>query len=496
MARQVLGAIDIGTTSTRFCLFTKSGKKIASQSLPLKQVYPSHGWHQQDPDEYLTSTLQCIEAAVQQAGVDKQQVVSVGITNQRETTVVWDQDSGEALHNSIIWDDTRTHKYCESLRGQAAQITQTTGLVLSPYFSASKMRWLIDNVPTVKKAVERGTARFGTVESWMVYKLTREARYWTDISNASRTMLMDLKGHWSPDLLSLFNIPAWSLPEIKHNTTLFGTIKSGALEGVPITGCIGDQFAATIGHLCLEAGSCKNTYGTGSFLLLNTGTKVVRSNHGLLTTVIGQFGATDPVIYALEGAVEAAGSCIEWLIKQAGLVQHVGELETLATSVTDTGDVYFVPALSGLYAPYWDALARGCIVGLTHHTTKAHLVRAALEGICFRTAEGIRALGQDYGRPVSTLSADGGLTANKFIIQAQADLTGCSIRLPGESDLTALGAALTSGLGSGVYSSLSDIKEAVHVSERIVESAMPAAIREKQWQRWQKAVERAQHWAE
>lgn len=495
MARLLLGAIDLGTTSTRFSLFTRDGAKIASSGHSLKQHYPSQGWHEQDPNEYLTTTLQCIQQTMQLAGAVRDQVASIGITNQRETIVVWDSRTGEALYNSIIWDDTRTHKYCETLLPRAAEITQATGLVVSPYFSASKMRWLIDNVQAVKEAVDRGTARFGTAESWLVYKLTKEGKYLTDVSNASRTQLMNLDGSWDDAMLGIFGIPKGSLPEIRHNTETFGTLKSGELKGVAISGSIGDQFAATIGHLCIEPGSCKNTYGTGSFLLLNTGPNIVRSHHGLLTTVIGQFGSSEPINYALEGAVESAGSCINWVIRQLGLVKSVDELEGLASSVPDSGDVYFVPALSGLYAPYWDPSARGCIIGITQHTSRAHLVRAALEGICFRTAEGIRALSLDYGKQVMTLSADGGLTANTFMMQTQSALSGCKIRLPSESQLTCLGAAITSGIGSGVYKSLADAKHSIEISDCVIESVMEASKREDQWKRWNKAVERSRNWA-
>jgi len=496
MARVLLGAIDLGTTSTRFSLFARNGASVASKSQAIKQIYPSHGWHEQNPNEYLTATLSCIDQVMQQADAKRGEVACIGITNQRETTVVWDKETGEPLHNAIIWDDTRTHKYCETLQDHAPKMAEITGLVVNPYFSASKMRWLIDHVPAVKAAVNNRTARFGTAESWLVYKLTKEKKHLTDISNASRTLLMSLDGKWDASQIETFGIPALSLPEITHNTANFGSFNSGLLEGVPITGCIGDQFASTIGHLCIEPGSCKNTYGTGSFLLLNTGNQLVKSRHGLLTTVIGQFGPSQPITYGLEGSVEAAGSCLNWFTRELGIVKRVEELEDLANSVPDAGDVFFVPALSGLYAPHWDATARGCILGLTQHTTKAHIARAVLEGICYRTAEGIHAIGQDYGSNVKTLSVDGGLTANAFLMKTQAALSSCRIRKPEVPELTCLGAALTAGIGAGVYDSLHDVKKSVELSESFIDSPIDARKRNEMWSRWHKAVERAKHWAQ
>ena len=490
---QYLGSIDVGTGSTRFILFTTEGQSVSSHQIEMTQYFPGRDMHEQDPYEYVHLTRQCIESVVEKSGVSKSQVAGIGITNQRETTLAWHRDSGEPLSKAIVWDDSRTASICESLSPYSQTFKSKTGLPVFSYFSLSKMIWLKQNVPDVQKALDQGKCMFGTVESWLLYNLTKEKVHVTDISNASRTLLMNLEGHWDSELMEIGGIPKESLPEIKSCCEVYGYMDGGALDGVPICGSLGDQQSALLGHHCLEPGSTKNTFGTGSFLLMNTGDKLVTSSHGLLTTVYGQFSKEGKIQYALEGAVEAAGSMMTWIINQLKLVNSVGEIEELASQVEDSGGVYCVPALSGLFAPHWRTDARGLIIGLTHHTARPHLIRAVLEGVCFRTGEVMNALYQDSRLRVPVLSVDGGMTANNLLIQLQADIAGVEIEVPQEKDLTALGASYAAGLGSGVLS-LESIQKLPRNIERRFYPNISELERKAKWEKYQEAMLRSLKW--
>lgn len=481
-----LGSLDIGTGSVRFIVFDKSGNRVNSHQIDLKQHFPGSNMHEQDPNEYLSLAFECI-AQVSQS-IDTTLIRSIGITNQRETIIAWDKSTGQPFHNAIIWDDARTIEICEEFKHLESKVRSKTGLPISTYFSATKMVWLIRNIPSISEALKSQNCLFGTVESWVLWNLTETKVHVTDVSNASRTMLMNLNGEWDSELLEVFGIPLEALPKIVSNAEVYGKLNKGPLKGVPLAGAIGDQQSALLGHICLAPGSLKCTYGTGAFLLMNTGETPVQSTSGLLTTVYCQFGKGKKIQYALEGAVECAGSAVKWMMNNLQLFKSYSELENILNFVEKSDGVYCVPALNGIFAPYWNSGATGIFTGLTQHSTKGHLVRAVMEGIAFRTAEIIKSMKSDCQVEVSRLSVDGGMTENKFFMQEQADLAQVDLEISAEKDITALGAALCAGIGIGVYGnvkSLQKLQKKVEVSLRPRTSQVA-----ERWVGWENAVKK------
>jgi len=501
MAKYVL-AIDQGTTSTRVVLFDKAGQKVCLDQMEFTQHYPQPGWTEHDPNEILASVVQCTAGALKQAGATKADIAAIGITNQRETTVAWDRATGEPLCNAIVWLDARTGetvaKLMEKYGNNKDQFREATGLPISTYFSAVKMMWMLEHVPVVKEACEKGTCMFGTVESWLIYKLTggkEGGLHLTDVSNASRYMLMDLNTQqWSEAVCAELGIPLAALPKIVSNAEVYGHVKGVAeLEGVPISSALGDQHAALLGQGCLEVGTSKNTYGTGCFMLLNTGEKPIPSKSGLLTTVGYRLGPDVPVTFALEGAVACAGRTIQWLRDNLGVIKDAMETEALASSVESSGGVVMVPAFSGLFAPYWREDARAVIVGMTLFTTKAHIVRAALESVAFSTVDVMKAMEQDYGQALGKMHVDGGMTANKFLMQTQSDLLGVDVARAKMPEATVLGAALAAGLAVKFYEKAEDVKGFLTQAGGH-ESFSPqtsAEDRSKAYAGWKQAVDRS-----
>jgi glycerol kinase len=443
-----IGALDQGTTSTRFIIFNELGEIVSQHQMEHQQILPQSGWVEHDAMEIWQNTLKVIEGALTKAGIKEQELSAIGITNQRETTVCWDRETGIPISNAIVWQDTRTAEYLNQFPDQVkANITLKTGTPIAPYFSASKMVWILQN-----KVSDTANIAFGTIDSWLLFKLT--GVFATDVSNASRTQLMNLETlDWDDELLNIFGIKRQWLPEIKSSSEVYGMTGSG----VPIAGILGDQQAAMVGQTCFEKGESKTTYGTGNFALTSTGDKLVRSKHGLITTVLFKLGAS-PVQYALEGSVAVTGSAVQWLRDQLGIINSAAEVETLASSVSDNGGVYFVPAFSGLFAPYWRSDARGVIVGLTRANTKAHIARATLEAICYQTKEVIDAMEADSGIKLTEMRVDGGITNNKLCMQLQSDIMAIDIVKPVITETTALGAAFAAGLAAGVWESTSQIK--------------------------------------
>jgi glycerol kinase len=457
------------------------------------QVYPRPGWVEHDAAEIWDRTSQVIDGGLEAAGIDRSQLAAVGITNQRETTVVWDTETGEPLAPAIVWQDTRTDELCRELEADLGsdRFRSQTGLPIATYFSGPKLRWLLDNVPGLRSRAEAGTALFGTIDSWLTWKLT--GRHISDVTNASRTLLMDIHSmDWDDVIADAMSVPITMLPEIRSSSEIYGEA-GGPLGGVPIAGILGDQQAALFGQACFEPGDAKNTYGTGCFLLLNTGIEVVPSNHGLLTTVAYQIGA-EPARYALEGSVAIAGASVQWLRDSIGLIDSAAEVEALAASVEDNGDVYFVPAFSGLFAPHWRSDARGAIVGLTRFTTAGHLARATLEATAFQTRDVLAAMESDSGVKLGSLKVDGGMTGNELLMQFQADLLGVPTVRPRVAETTALGAAFAGGLAVGVWSGTEELAT-LWSEDRRWEPAMEPVERERLHRRWQEAVERSLGWA-
>ncbi|KAF9180000.1 Glycerol kinase, partial [Haplosporangium sp. Z 11] len=461
-----IGAIDNGTTSSRFLIFDEKGELVIGHQLEYRQIFPHPGWVEQDPMDILGSVVSCINGALRKfelQGNDPRSLKGIGITNQRETTVVWDKHSGRPLHNAIVWSDTRTkdivHQFSESSEKGANAVKDICGLPITTYFSAVKLRWLLENSREVKEAHDNGTMMFGTVDSWLIYNLTggkEGGAHVTDVTNASRTMLMDIKTlKWSDQCLKFFGINADILPEIKPSSTMFGEInfeELSQLKGVPIAGCLGDQHAALVGQHCFQVGEAKNTYGTGCFMVFNTGTEIIPSNMGLLTTVGYQFEG-EPAAYALEGSIAVAGSAIKWLRDSMGIIKSTEEINELAAAAKDNGGVVFVTAFSGLFAPYWRPDVRGSISGISQHTTKQHLARATLEATCFQTRAILDAMNAESGHPLKTLRVDGGLSNSDICMQLQADILGIEVSRPQMRESTALGAATAAAvhLGIGIW---------------------------------------------
>lgn len=498
-----IGAVDQGTTSTRFMVFDHDGREVARHQLEHEQVLPRAGWVEHNPLEIWDRTQTVIGSALTSAGLSTTDLAAIGITNQRETAIVWDRRTGRPYYNAVVWQDTRTDSIAKALdsdeRGQT--IRHKAGLPPATYFSAGKVQWILENVDGVREAAERGDALFGTPDTWLVWNLTGGPRggiHATDVTNASRTMLMDLTTlDWDDELLGFFGIPRAMLPEIHASSddTAYGmTSGDRGTAQVPITGVLGDQQAATVGQVCFEPGEAKNTYGTGNFLLLNTGTELVRSENGLLTTVAYQFGSAAPV-YALEGSIAVTGSAVQWLRDQLGIISGASEVETLAAQVEDTGGVYFVPAFSGLFAPYWRSDARGAIVGLSRFNTNAHLARATLEAICYQSRDVVDAMAADSGVTLTTLKVDGGVTANKLCMQLQADILGVPVSKPVVAETTALGAAYAAGLATGFWSGTEELREKWAEAERW-EPRWSDEQRRDGYAGWGKAVGRTLDWVD
>jgi glycerol kinase len=481
-------------------IFDGDGKVVGQHQLEHRQILRQAGWVEHDAAEIWDRTKEVIAAALKQADILGSDLAAIGITNQRETTVAWDVTTGHPLHNAIVWQDTRTADYLNGFSPEISKaITYKSGLPIAPYFSGSKMHWLIENSPEVKSAIAAGTARFGTVDSWLLWNLSGGVQggvHFTDVTNASRTLLMNLETlQWDDELLGYFGIPRNLLPEIKSSSEIYATTNPHGPLGsaVPIAGILGDQHAAMVGQVCFERGESKTTYGTGNFALLNTGTEIVRSSNGLLSTVCYKFG-NQPAMYALEGSVAVTGSAIQWLRDQLGIISNAAETEALASSVTDTAGVYFVPAFSGLFAPYWRTDARGVIVGLTRAATKAHLARAALEAICYQTRDVMDAMVADSGVPMTEMRVDGGITANSLCMQMQADIMGIDITRPLITETTALGAAYAAGLAVGFWKNTDELKKQWKQSRRW-SATTSVEDRASGYAGWKKAIERTLNWA-
>ncbi|QED28058.1 glycerol kinase GlpK [Microvenator marinus] len=483
-------AIDQGTTGTTVILLNEKLEIKARVNQEFRQIYPKPSWVEHDPEDIWASTLATIKSACEQAG--DTDIAAIGITNQRETTVVWDRKTGKAIHNAIVWQDRRTAGVIRQLKDEANEswIQKKTGLMLDPYFSGTKVAWILDHVEGARERAERGELAFGTIDTYLLWRLTEGQTHKTDVSNASRTLLMDLeKAEWDPELLKVFRVPASLLPEICGNAQEFGKARGvpGITDGTPIAGIAGDQQAALFGQACFDAGEAKCTYGTGAFLLMNTGTKPVPSVHRLLTTAAWRLNGK--TTYALEGSAFIAGAMVQWLRDGIGLIKSAAEIEELARSVESSDGVVAVPALSGLGAPHWQPDARGVIWGLTRGTTRAHIARAALEGIALQNVDILRAMENDLGKPLVELKVDGGASANNLLMQMQSDFLGRKIVRPEMTDTTALGAALLAGLGVGLYTSLDDIRANWKV-DQVFESAITEAEREAHLRRWNQAVQR------
>lgn len=496
--RTIIGALDSGTSSTRFMLFDEKGTVLAADQREHRQIFPQSGWVEHDPLEIWERAREVIGAAMAKAEIDAPDIAAIGITNQRETTIVWDKRTGEPVYNAIVWQDTRTADFCQALeqQGHAELFYQRTGLRLATYFAAPKIRWILDNVAGARARAEAGELLFGTVDCWLVWNLTGE--HATDVTNASRTLLMNLETlAWDDELLAIMGVPRAMLPRIcpSSDAGAYGeTSFAGPLRGeVPVTGVLGDQHAATVGQSCFAPGEAKNTYGTGCFMLLNTGQEIVHSRNGLLTTVCYQF-AGQPPVYALEGSIAMAGATIQWLRDSLQIIRHADETEALAQSVADTGGCYLVPAFSGLFAPYWRSDARGVIVGLTRYVTRAHIVRAALESICYQTQEVLAAMNSDSGVALRLLKVDGGATANNFLMQRQADILGVDVVRPQVAETTALGAAYAAGLAVGVWPNLDSLR-ANWQADRTWQPQIDDSARAEGLAGWKKAVVRTFDWA-
>ena len=498
MKREYILALDQGTSSSRAIVYDSALRTIAVEQCEFTQHYPQEGWVEHDPEEIWETQYAVARRAIRKAGIAPQQIASIGITNQRETAIVWERATGKPICNAIVWMCRRTADYCSSLiaQGWAEKIREKTGLVADAYFSATKVRWMLQNVPGAMEKARQGELLFGTVDSWLLYKLTGGRVHATDYTNASRTMLFNIfTGKYDSELLSLMDIPADMLPEVLPSSGEFGQTAPELFDGacIPICGIAGDQQAALFGHGCFRKGMAKNTYGTGCFTLMNTGTEPMRSAHGLLTTIaVNLDGAT---YYALEGSVFNAGSSIQWLRDELHLIGSAMESERCARAVPDTGGVYMVPAFSGLGAPYWDMYARGAILGITRGATRNHIVRAVLEGIAFETRDVLEAMAQDSGSPIGRLEVDGGACANDFLMQFQADILGAHVLRPLNIEVTALGAAYLAALGCGLIPSL-DALTALTYIEREFAPEMGAGERQKRISGWEKAVSRSRDWAE
>ena len=497
-APHLLGALDQGTTSTRFMIFNREAGVVGSAQREHGQIYPQAGWVEHDPAEILAATLAVMEEALQSSGVQPAQIAAVGITNQRETTVVWDRKTGRPVHHAIVWQDTRVAETVAQLAAHGGQdrFRATTGLPLTTYFSGLKIAWILDHVPGARARAEAGELLFGNVDSFLLWHLSGGpdgGLHATDVTNASRTQLMNLDTlAWDPAMLAALRVPAAMLPKIRASSGFFADIKISALAGVPIFSLVGDQHAALIGQTCFQPGELKNTYGTGCFLVMNTGTAKVQSTSGLLTTMAYQFEGQKPV-YALEGSIAVTGSLVQWLRDNLGHIQKSDDIEALARTVDDNGGAYFVPAFSGLYAPYWKDSARGVIAGLTRYVNKGHIARAVLESTAFQTRDVVEAMQQDSGIALRQLRTDGGMVVNDLLMQIQADALNCAVVRPKMRETTALGAAYAAGLGCGFYKDTDSLAREWSV-DCVWEPKIAPADRDRQYRQWKKAVERSFDW--
>jgi len=494
MTGPLIGALDQGTTSSRFMIFDTAGHVVSSAQEEHTQIFPRPGWVEHDPIEIIEKVWLVIDAALNKAGITASGLAAVGLTNQRETTVIWDRKTGRPVHNAVVWQDTRTAEICRRLSASNGidVFRAATGLPLATYFSGPKVAWILEQDPALRSRAEKGDLCFGTVDSWVMWNLSG-GRHVTDVTNASRTMLMDLRAlQWSEEICSDMGVPMALLPEIVSSSARI-TAGTGSLEGVPISGVLGDQHAALFGQTCFDPGSAKNTYGTGCFMLLNTGEEVIASTSGLLTTVAYRIGNDHPV-YALEGSIAVTGSLVQWLRDNLGLIADSSDVERLARTVEDNGDVYFVPAFSGLFAPHWRADARGVIVGLTRFANKGHIARAALEATAFQTREVLEAMRADSGLALMELRVDGGMVHNELLMEFQADILGVPVIRPSVAETTALGAAYAAGLAEGVWDSLDDLR-ANWVEDRRFLPRMAEDRRRWLYGRWQQAVSRTLDWA-
>ncbi|MGZ6314779.1 MAG: glycerol kinase GlpK [Candidatus Limnocylindrales bacterium] len=498
MAKYV-GALDQGTTSTRFMIFDHSGGVVGIDQKEHEQIYPKPGWVEHDPMEIWTRSVEVIRGGLAKAGIKASDLAAVGITNQRETTVVWDRHTGKPVYNAIVWQDTRTDVIINEFAKDGGQdrLRAKVGLPLATYFSGPKVKWILDNVAGAREAAEAGNLLFGNIDTWCIWNLTGGVSggvHVTDVSNASRTMLMDLETlDWDPEMLKVMGIPRSMLPAIKASSEVYGK-GVGDLMGVPIAGDLGDQQAALFGQTCFSAGEAKNTYGTGCFMLLNTGPKIVPSKSGLLTTVGYKIGS-EPAVYALEGSIAITGALVQWLRDNLGVIKTSGEIEDLAKTVDDNGGVYFVPAFSGLFAPYWRSDARGVIAGLTRYVNKGHIARAVLEATAWQTREVLDAMNADSGVPLTALKVDGGMVFNDLLMQFQADVLGVPVIRPRVAETTALGAAYAAGLAVGFWDAVEDLRANWH-KDREWTPRMDAEKREKDLTLWKKAVTRTFDWVE
>lgn len=460
MEKKFILALDQGTTSSRAIVFDHNGQIKSVAQKEFTQYFPQPGWVEHNPNEIWSSQASVIAEAISSIDINGLDIAGIGITNQRETTIVWDVDTEEPIYNAIVWQDRRTSEFCDELKAQGLtdKIHEKTGLIIDAYFSGTKIKWILDNVPGARKRAEMGKLRFGNVDSWLVWRLTRGEVHVTDVTNASRTMLFnihDLK--WDEELMTLLDIPMSMMPTVKSSSEVYGHTKTTIFaHEVPISGIAGDQQAALFGQMCIEPGSIKNTYGTGCFVMLNTGNKPVMSKNNLLTTIAWKIG--DQVVYALEGSIYVGGSVVQWLRDGLGFITSSSEIEDLASTVPDSGGVYFVPALTGLAAPYWDQYARGTIIGITRGTTRAHIARAALDGIAFQTYDIAQAMAKDMNASLTELKVDGGASRNNLLMQTQADILGIKVVRPRITETTALGAAYLAGLAVGFWKNIDDIK--------------------------------------
>lgn len=472
-------ALDQGTSSSRAIVFDREGNILSVSQKEFTQHFPKPGWVEHNPLEIWSSQASVIAEAITGIGINGKNIAGIGITNQRETTIVWDADTGEPVYNAIVWQDRRTSEYCDSLKkdGLTDCIRQKTGLIIDAYFSATKIRWILENVDGARAKAEAGKLRFGTVDSWLVWMLTRGEKHVTDVSNASRTMLFNIHTlQWDGDLLKLFGIPESMMPQVCSSSEVYGYTKTTIFaHEVPIAGIAGDQQAALFGQMCTEPGSVKNTYGTGCFLLMNSGERPILSANDLLTTVAWKIG--DKVNYALEGSIFVGGSVVQWLRDGLGIIRSSSEVEALAASVPDNGGVYFVPALTGLGAPYWDQYAKGCIYGITRGTTAAHIARAALEGIAFQTMDIVNAMQKDSGVRLKELKVDGGASRNDLLMQFQSDILGVQVIRPSVTETTALGAAYLAGLAVGYWENIDSIKTQWSAEKSFIPSASDDFVR-------------------
>ena len=494
-------ALDQGTTSSRAILFNRTGDIVSRAQYPFHQIYPQPGWVEHDPMEIWATEKRALAEAVDSAHIDPKQIAAIGITNQRETTILWDARTGEPVHNAIVWQCRRTAPLCDRLKadGLGPVVTDKTGLLIDAYFSGTKLRWLLDNVPGIRLRAENGELRAGTVDSWLIWNLTGGKVHVTDYSNASRTMLFNIHTlQWDRDLCGALDIPMSLLPQPCPNSQVYGTVAHGipgleALAGIPICGSAGDQPAALFGQACFRPGQAKNTYGTGCFTLMNVGEEPVRSGHGLVTSV--GWCLDGRTTYALEGSVFNAGSAIQWLRDELGLIQNAPECDRLAESVPSSGGVIVVPAFTGLGAPYWDMYARGAILGLTRGSTKAHIARAVLDSIAFQVTDLVRAMNEDAPCPITTLRVDGGASVSNIMMQTQADLLRLPVDRPAQVETTAFGAAALAGLAVGLWRDQEEL-EKLRRSQHVFTPLRPEGECRAEYERWQRAVERARTWAE